>query len=521
MSQASNNRYLYFVVFASGMTTLALELTASRLLGSVFGTSNLVWAAIIGLILIYLAAGYSIGGWWADRSPYYRTLYKILAWGAFSAGLVPLAARPVLRLAADAFDQLQVGVLAGSFIAVLILFTLPVTLLGMISPFAIRLAISDPLQAGRISGRIYAISTMGSFVGTFLPVLVLIPLFGATMTFLIFSLFLVTTALVGMGLSSGWRSLLPYIWMPLVLLFLGYVFLNRPIKATEGQIFETESAYNYIQVLEQDGYRMLRLNEGQGVHSIWHPSVLNYYGPWEQFLAAPFLNPEESMDDIKSMAIVGLAAGTLARQASAVFGPIPIDGYEIDPAIIKVGQEYFDMNEPNLTAIAQDGRWGLEHSQKRYSVVAVDAYQPPYIPWHLTTREFFQVIHEHLTQDGVIVINVGRAPNDRRLIDGLVGTIGTVFPSVYVMDIPDTFNSIIYATVQPTEITDLYRNYVDLQAQTGIHPLLNEAIQRLIVNQQPTPVSQVVFTDDKAPIEWITNNMVLKFVLFGGMEDMQ
>jgi len=205
MSQSKNIRYLYFVVFASGMTTLALELTASRLLGSVFGTSNLVWASIIGLILIYLAAGYFIGGRWADRSPYFHTLYKILAWGAFTAGLVPLAARPVLTLAADAFDQLQVGILAGSFAAVLILFTLPVTLLGMVSPFAIRLAISDPLQAGRISGRIYAVSTLGSFVGTFLPVLVFIPLFGTTMTFLIFSMFLLLSALLGMGLSSGWR----------------------------------------------------------------------------------------------------------------------------------------------------------------------------------------------------------------------------------------------------------------------------------------------------------------------------
>jgi len=120
-----------------------------------------------------------------------------------------------------------------------------------------------------------------------------------------------------------------------------------------------------------------------------------------------------------------------------------------------------------------------------------------------------------------MVINVGRAPDDRRLIDGLVGTIQSVFPSVYVMDIPDTFNSIIYATAQPTEITDLYRNYVDLQARTDVHPLLNEAIQRLIVYQQPAPHSQTVFTDDKAPIEWITNNMVLNFVLFGGMEDLQ
>ncbi|MEA3350114.1 MAG: spermine synthase, partial [Chloroflexota bacterium] len=101
-------KYLYLTVFVSGMTTLAIELTASRLLGSVFGTSNLVWASIIGLILIYLTAGYFIGGRWADRWPYPKTFYTILAWGGFTSGLVPIVARPVLSAAADAFDHLQV-----------------------------------------------------------------------------------------------------------------------------------------------------------------------------------------------------------------------------------------------------------------------------------------------------------------------------------------------------------------------------------------------------------------------------
>jgi len=206
--------YLYFTVFSAGMTTLAMEIAASRLLGSVFGTSNLVWASIIGLILIYLTAGYLLGGWWADRSPKARTMYVILAWGAFTAGLVPFIARPVLRTAADAFDQLQLGILFGSFSAVLILFSIPVTLLGTISPFAIRLSMQDVQYAGSVSGRIYAISTLGSFVGTFLPVLVFIPLVGTTMTFVIFSIFLVGVALAGLWLTTGWRSALAYAWMP-------------------------------------------------------------------------------------------------------------------------------------------------------------------------------------------------------------------------------------------------------------------------------------------------------------------
>ena len=207
-------RYLYFTVFISGMTTLALELSASRLLGSVFGTSNLVWASIIGLILIYLTVGYFIGGRWADRSPYFATMYSILAWGAFSTAFVPIIARPVLRFAADAFDFMNMSVLFGSFFVVLILFSIPVTLLGTISPFAIRIALDDKENAGQVSGRIYAISTLGSFIGTFLPVLLFIPLVGTTLTFIIFGGVLLLIALIGLGLTAGWKRLLFYSWVP-------------------------------------------------------------------------------------------------------------------------------------------------------------------------------------------------------------------------------------------------------------------------------------------------------------------
>ncbi len=517
-----DRRYLHFTVFASGMTTLAVELTASRLLGAVFGVSNLVWASIIGLILIYLTVGYFLGGRWADRAPYPATMYRILAWGAFTAGLVPLVSRPVLTLAADAFDQLAVGVLLGSFLSVLVLFIIPITLLGTISPFAIRLAITDPREAGEVSGRIYAISTLGSFLGTFLPVLLLIPLIGTTMTFLAFSGFLLLVAFIGLWRSAGWRAVVPWLWMPVVLGLLAAYWAGRPVKQTIGQIYERESAYNYIQVLERDGDLILRLNEGQGEHSRYNPTTLDYKGPWEQFLVAPFFNPAPfDPRQVRRMAIIGLAAGTTARQATAVFGPIPIDGYEIDPEIIAVGREFFDMNEPNLNAIAQDGRIGLANSTERYTIIGLDAYRPPYIPWHLTTREFFAEVYDHLDPNGALVVNVGRAPDDRRLIDALVGTIQAVFPSVYVMDLPDTFNSLIYATVQPTEAVNLVDNYSYLAAQPAVHPLLLEAIRRAGTNLRPTPQSDQVFTDDLAPIEWITNNMVLEFVLGGGTEGLE
>jgi spermidine synthase len=520
LQPGSQKSYLYFAVFCSGMTSLALEFGASRLLGNIFGTSNLVWASIIGLILIYLTAGYFIGGVWADRSPKHQTMYTILAWGGFTAGLVPFVARPVLIMAANAFDQLQVGILFGSFTAVLILFIVPVTILGVTSPFAIRLSVVDSRQAGRISGQIYAISTLGSFIGTFLPVLILIPLVGTTYTFLIFSIFLTTVALVGLWKSAGLKSMLIWIWMPLVLIGLGIAWGRGPIKKTAGEIYERESAYNYIQVIEQNGYRYLRLNEGQGIHSVWNATDVNYGGPWQEFLVAPFFNrPPYSPGEVKNMAIIGLAGGTVARQATAVFGNIPIDGWEIDPTIIYVGRMYFGMDMPNLNAIPQDGRVGLEHSSKLYSIIAVDAYRPPYIPPHLTTQEFFQAARARLTDDGVLVVNVGRSPVDRTLVNEIASTIQTVFPSAYVVDVPGSFNSMIYATMQPTQFNYLKANLDLLRQSAGVSGLLLDSIQVAVDNVKPTPPVNVVYTDDWAPIEWVTNRMVLNYVLFGDLQE--
>jgi spermidine synthase len=514
-------KYLYFTVFISGMTTLAGEFGASRLLGNIFGTSNVVWAVIIGLILIYLTAGYFLGGRWADRSPKPETMYAILAWGAFTLGVVPYLANPVLRAAADAFDTIRIGVLAGAFVGVLVLFTIPITLLGMISPFAIRLSMDDTGKAGHVAGTIYGISTIGSFIGTFLPTLVLIPTIGTTRTFLLFSLTLLCVALAGLRMSAGWRKMLPYLLMVLALALLALFGGGGRIKASSGQIYETESAYNYIQVLEFSGTRYLRLNEGQGVHSEYNPDTLAYGGPWQQFLVGPFFDPDREPGSVQRIAIVGLAAGTSARQADAVFPDVVIDGWEIDPKIVEVGRTYFGMDLPNLNVYIQDGRWGLEHSPERYDLICVDAYRPPYIPPHLTTREFFQIAADHLNPDGVLAINVGRAPNDRSLIDGLATTIRTIFPNVYVIDIPGTFNSILYATLQPTQVESLYANYARLAAQPEVHPLLLDSISLTLANLQPEPAETIVFTDDKAPIEWLTNSLILNFLIQSGTETLQ
>lgn len=508
-------KFTYAIVFISGLVSLAVEMTASRLLGNYFGTSNLVWASIIGLILIYLTAGYFIGGSWADRSPSYYTFFRILAWAALTTALVPLISKPILRLASDAFDNLQLGVLAGSFTTVMVLFIIPVTLLGMASPFAIRLSIENRENAGRISGRIYAISTLGSFVGTFLPVLVLVPLVGTYRTFLVIAALLMVFALTGIYLAKQLPGLLRFAWMPLVIILMFIFGTPGSDKTTTGMIYEGESSYNYIQVLQDGEFTLLRLNEGQGVHSIYSPDTLNYNGPWEQVISAPFFNAAPvSPNTITSAAIVGLAAGTTSHALFSVFPAIQIDGIEIDPLIVEIGRQFFAMDNKNLNVIIQDGRWALEKSERTYDIISVDAYRPPYIPWHMTTREFFQTVYDHLDDDGVLVINVGRGPTDRRLVDALSATIRSVFPTIYVSDLAGSFNSLLFATKQPTSIDNFLSNYIQLMQDETTSPLLLEVMAATYEGLQPIPdISSPIFTDDRAPVEHITNSIIVNFLV--------
>jgi len=507
-------RYLYVGVFSAGAATLAVELSASRLLGNYFGSSNLVWAVIIGLILIYLSVGYSIGGKWADRSPKYETFFVLLIWAALFIGVIPLASRPILQFASSAFDHMQFAAMIGSFLSVLLLFSIPITLLGTASPFAIRLALENKKETGQIAGRIYALSTVGSFIGTFIPVLILIPTIGTYRTFISISLFLIFVCLIGIWATVSLRKMIIYLWMPFLLLILSIIGLRGFDKQAQGIIFEKESAYNYIQVQQINDYHILRLNEGQGIHSIFHPTQTDFHSYWEQVLSAPFFNPAPiDQDQIERIAILGLAGGTSANQIRIAFPQTIVDGYEIDREIINAGFDYFGLKDDLLNIYIEDARWGITHNDYKYQVINVDAYNPPYIPWHLTTQEFFSEIYNHLSDEGVLVINVARVSEERELLDSLFRTINSVFPSTYIIDLPGTFNSMIFATKSVTSENNLIENYFDLMSKTDSHPLILSTLETTILNLQSPPSEGLIFTDDKAPVERITNSMILKFIL--------
>jgi spermidine synthase len=358
------------------------------------------------------------------------------------------------------------------------------------------------------------VSTWGSLLGTYLPVLIVIPLAGTRIAAVIFG-----AALLFVGLFGLWRGRrpMPYIslLLPIVLIPVVFGWTQGTIKAYPGQIYEEESAYNYVQVIRRGDCNYLLLNEGQAYHSYYcDGGTVPRVSVWSIMLAAPFFNSPDDPLALDNMAVIGLAAGTIAKQFTDVFGDIAIDGIELDSAIVDAGRHYFALNEANINVIIGDGRYELNQLDKRYDLITLDAYKVPYIPWHLTTRQFFGEVKDHLSDEGIIAINVGRGPTDRRLVEALSSTLLTVFPVVHTVDVPGSLNSILVASVRPTDSDNLvsWAARIDEQAQ----PLLSRAIETAQANIVPTVSSDTVFSDERAQVEAIIDSIVIRYLLEEG-----
>jgi spermidine synthase len=507
---------LLVLVFVAGMASLAVEFCASRLLAPFFGTTLFVWANLIGLILIYLSAGYFIGGRLADRFPTARVLCALTSVAAVAIGLIPFISQPVLEWSVRGLSDVNVGVVASSFIVVVLLFAVPVTLLGCVSPYAIRLSVDAVGSSGRSAGGLYALSTVGSIVGTFLPVLVLIPNWGVRRTLLATAVALLAASLWGLRPPRRMLAALPGALL-LVPLALPQVAPLGHLKPQPGLIYDEESLYNYIQVVKlSDGAHELVLNEGQAIHSIYRPDRVLTGWYWDYFLAAPYFNSGAAAGQVHRVAIIGLAGGTIARQFTAAYGPVPIDGVELDPAIVAVGRRYFAMTEPNLTVHVADGRPFMRATRATYDVVAIDAFQQPYIPFQLTTVEFFREVRAHLAANGVLCMNAGHTRTDFRLIHALVNTLvaSGSFASVYTFDVPGTFNTEIMATVRPTSVETLRANLAGLPTDSLLGTVAEEAAPvAQVAHAEP---GSLVFWDDRAPVEQVIDQLLLDYVQQGG-----
>jgi spermidine synthase len=409
---------------------------------------------------------------------------------------VPFAARPFLGFSVDAFDTVSVGGFAGSLFGVLVLVAVPVTLLGAAAPWAVRLAVGEMDRSGEVVGRLYAISTAGSLLGTMISALVLIPLLGTQRTFFVFALALASVASIGVG----WR----FAPVPAALALALVAIPVGTIKAADtGRVlYEAETTHQYARVVERpDGSRVLELNEGQAVHSIWRPGTFLSGDYWDGHLVLPAASRRGPAERI---AILGNAGGTVARAFGHFFPATAVDAVEIDAELTELGRRFLGLRNPRMRAFAEDARPWLERAGGGYDAIMVDAYRQPYIPFYLTTREFFELARERLGPGGITIVNVGHPEGSDELERVLGRTMAAVFPRVRRYPIEPT-NTLLVGGDGGFSAARLRRNAAALP--TALRPLAVAAADALA----PRLPGGEVFTDDHAPVEWLVDSSLLEY----------
>jgi spermidine synthase len=484
-------------VFVVGAASLGAEIAAARLLAPYFGASTIIWANTIATVLLALSAGYALGGRLADRRGDVRGLCLVVLLAGILLAIVPFVANPFLSLSVNALGSLSVGGFLGSLAAVLVLVAVPVVLLGTVAPYANRLSVANLADTGKTTGGLYAISTIGSLVGTFLSALLLIPLIGTHRTFILFALALVLVAAVGL---RSWRLLA----VPLAVaasLALPPAAVGADVPGGKA-IFETETQYQYARVVQfHDGVRWLQLNEGVAIHSLYRPGSFLTSGYWDDFLALPFASGAGAPHRI---AILGDAAGTIARAYGHYFPATRVDAVELDGELTTIGRRYFHLSGPNLNTYTADARPWLQASHSRYDSIFLDAYRQPYIPFYLLTHEFFADARAHLTPDGTFIVNVGHLPNSGALEQVVTATLRSVFPYV-VRDRFSADNSLVMASRHPLSGAPVLAAAV--HEPSDLEGVLAAAARQL----GPALKGGTVYTDDRAPVEWLTDLSILRY----------
>lgn len=489
------SRSVELLVFTVGAGSLGAEIAAARLLAPWFGASTIVWANTIATVLVALSIGYAVGGRLADRHPRPADLAWIVLVASVLMAVVPFVSGPFLRQAVSAVDQLSAGVFLGSLLGVGVLISIPLLLLGMVSPYAIRLTVGSVAASGRTAGQLYAISTVGSLVGTFLAALLLVPYVGTRRTFLIFAAAMALAALPHLRHGRA-----PAVAVPALILALLAVPTGTIKSAADGEkvIWESETEYQYARVLQApDGQRTLELNEGHAVHSVYTPGRWLTGNYWDEMLA---LSAAGDHAPPRSVAVLGAAAGTSARQLGHYFPHTWVDAVEIDGALTRVGRELFDLRGPDLHTHTADARPWLYAARRRFDVIMVDAYRQPYIPFYLTTQEFFALVRDRLEPGGTVIINVAQPPGSTELEKVLGATMRTVFGDGAVWrDRSQPVNTMLVGTTGGDPVARLRTAAADLPADLA--PVVAAAADRLT----PALRGGEVFTDDRAPVEWLVD----------------
>lgn len=477
---------------------MALEISASRLIAPYFGTSLFVWTNVIGIVLLALSLGYYFGGKLAEARPHTKLLFAILAISGALISVIPFAVRPLSGMILETIITTPASIFAfiGSFFAVLILFALPIALLGAVSPFLIKLLSQNGEDVGATSGKLFALGTLGSMVGTFLPTLVLIPFIGTKLTITIFGAIIFIFGLYGLLRKTKWKFLF---LLPLVL-----PFVIPKAQSASGLVLETESAYQHIRVLQNDDdSKELRFNEGLGIQSLWTPSGYVGHGYWD-FPAAFFLLRENFP---KRVAVLGLAAGTIPRSALLRYPDknVVIDGVEIDATVIEVAKKYFELERSGLNIRNADARNFIKRTGNYYDLIFVDAYSNQlYIPFHLASREFFNRVRTRLTSKGVVVMNVNAVSLQSPLLTAIANTLKSEFEYVSIIPVPGSYNFLVLGSKEKID----FEGFKSRLPGDLVH--VSSAVSNAVTWQRES--NGRILTDDKAPVELLTDALIVEFL---------
>lgn len=492
-----------FTVFVSGAVVMALELVGSRLLAPTFGDSIFVWGSLIGVVMTALAMGYYIGGRLADRRPSYSTFTLIILVSGLLILMIPTSSPFILEAVYNLGFSDRYGPVLTSFL----LLAAPTTLLGMVSPYSIKMAAKSLYNLGGISGSLYSISTGGSIFGTFFTVFILIPLFGVRQIIFSLGVVLILVSLIGFT----WKERL-FLILLIPLLTTPYVLIGGAMSTRSGTVvYRRDTPYNTLTVIDNTGrgVRTLYLNNLPQSAMYLNGSNSAVFRYTDYFNLAFLFNPE-----IERVLFIGGGGFSGPKQFLEYYPDIVMDVVEVDPEVVRVAREYFNVSEdPRLDVFVEDGRAFLDDAGI-YDAIILDAYSKTYVPFHLMTMEFFEELDEHLTDDGVIVSN---------LISSLVGdtsellmaeyrTVGEILPQIYLFRTRSSSmsmvqNIILIATKTPTRL-----NGSDLLNKAASSPERGDTLviyAQTIFEPEGLADEAIILTDDYAPVTALLNPVTL------------
>lgn len=414
------------VVFGSGAVLMGLEIVGSRVIAPFFGSSVYVWGGLISIFLAALSLGYYLGGTMSDRWPRAGLLATLLS----LAGLAILALNAVSRPVLLAFDGWNLGPRLNPLLASIVLFSIPSVFMGTTSPFAIKLVARDLATVGTSAGVLYALSTAGSIFGTVATAFFLIPALGVrAILYLLGSLLLFLAALL---MVSAGRSVRPALAVAVLLLVLLAPVQSHgaPIAIpTQRVIYEKDSAYHQISILEDGFNRYLRFNRSfQGGMVLRNP----YESPFLYTSYAHLANIFHP--SIRRVLLIGLGSGTIPKRFTRDYPDLTVDTVELDPAVVDVAKRFFEVKEDARQRIfVSDGRVFVRRSDAKYDVIILDAYFAEGIPFHLATKEFLELARDRLAPGGIVVSNIIGALDgpQSKLYRALHKTYGSVFAGLY------------------------------------------------------------------------------------------